>query len=229
MKQEKKRGFTIVEMLMVIAVLAVLTGIVATAASSVIHKARVRKNEALRAALQTGIATFYQQEGYWPPKKGGRLQQWASDGLDSSARGRKWSNGENIACLEADEYDELMRELVVRCLNASGNPIMDVSGYTATLQSAAKSTDKDENPKCYGQDVRTWVAKQRASDTRGSTPKSNQMTFGYSNSAKGYFRRFIISYNADSDSVTVDYARKNTGRRTSKQKYETNYYGDYDK
>ena len=48
----KNRGFTIVEMLMVVAVLAVLTGIVATAATSVIHKSRVRKNEALRAALQ---------------------------------------------------------------------------------------------------------------------------------------------------------------------------------
>ena len=226
----KKRGFTIVEMLMVIAVLAVLTGIVATAASSVIHKARVRKNEALRAALQTGIATFYQQEGYWPPNKSGQLQKWASDGLDSSARNRKWSNGENIACLETDEYDALMRALVVRCLNASGNPIMDVSGYTATLQSATKSkTDRDENPTCYGQDVRTWVAKQRASDTRGSTPKSNQMTFGYSNSEKGYFRRFVICYNADSDSVTVEYAKKNIGRRTSKAKYETNYYGDDDK
>ena len=40
MKLRKKRGFTIVEMLMVIAVLAVLTGIVATAATSVIRKSR---------------------------------------------------------------------------------------------------------------------------------------------------------------------------------------------
>ena len=54
MKLRTKRGFTIVEMLMVIAVLAVLTGIVATAATSVIRKSRERKTEALRAALQTG-------------------------------------------------------------------------------------------------------------------------------------------------------------------------------
>ena len=229
MKLRKKRGFTIVEMLMVIAVLAVLTGIVATAATSVIRKSRERKTEALRAALQTGIATYYQQEGCWPPDRNGsangKLQKWANDGLDSSARSRKWSNGGNVSNLEPDEYDELMQFLVVRCLNASGNPIMDVSGFTATLQDAAKKMDKDENPTCFGEEVRSWVAKQRA----GSGAKSNRMTFGYSNSRKGLFRRFIISYNADSDSVSVGFAQKNVRLRTDKQKYETIYDGDDDK
>ena len=114
MKLRKKRGFTIVEMLMVIAVLAVLTGIVATAATSVIRKSRVRKNEALRVALQAGIATYYQQEGYWPPDRSGKLQEWSRDGLDSSAKNRKWSDGERVANLESDEYDELVRHLVDR-------------------------------------------------------------------------------------------------------------------
>jgi prepilin-type N-terminal cleavage/methylation domain-containing protein len=66
-----RKGFTIVELLMVIAVLAVLMGIVSTAATSVIRKARTRENEALRSALQAGIATYCQQEGYWPPGKSG--------------------------------------------------------------------------------------------------------------------------------------------------------------
>ena len=235
MKLRGKRGFTIVEMLMVIAVLAVLTGIVATAATSVIRKSRERKTEALCAALQTGIATFYQQQGYWPPSRSGTLQKWADDGLESSARTRKWSNGGNVANLEPREYDELMQTLVKECLNASGNPVMDVSGFTATTQDAANKTSsdaqerKDGNPGCFGEEVRSWVAKQQAKNSRGSTPKSNQMTFGYSNSRKGHFRRFIIYYNADSDSVTVGYAKKNIVQRDKKQKYETNYYGEDDK
>ena len=234
MKLRTKRGFTIVEMLMVIAVLAVLTGIVATAATSAIHKSRVRKNEALRIALQTGIATFYQQEGYWPPNKNGKLQDWANNGLDKSARDRKWSDGEGVACLEPDEYDDLMRELVKNCLNTQKTPVMDVSGLTTTRASAVKSAkkepDNDENSRCYGEEVRSWVAKQRAKDTRGSTPKSSEMTFGYSNSEKGYFRRFIIYYNANSDSVTVGFAKKNIGKNGSdKGKYEKNYYGEDDK
>ena len=97
-----KKGFTIVEMLMVIAVLAVLMGIVSTAASSVIRKSRVRKNEALRSALQAGIATYCQQEGFWPPGKKGKLQQWADDGLDAKYR----SKGQNVAALEDDDYDD---------------------------------------------------------------------------------------------------------------------------
>ena len=207
MKQRKKRGFTIVEMLMVIAVLAVLTGIVASAASAVIHKSRVRKIEALRAALQSGIATCYQQEGHWPPGKTETLQKWATGEEHLPTR----SEGKHVAQLPDDDYDNLVRYLVVRCLNASGNPIMDVSGFTATRKSAADKKDPDGNPTCYGEEVRSWVAKQQAKDARGSAPKSSEMTFGYSKSEKGYFRRFRIIYNADSDSVTVEYAQKKSG------------------
>ena len=214
-------------MLMVIAVLAVLMGIVATAATSVIRKSRERKNEALRVALQTGIATFYQQNGYWPPSSSGQLQTWAEKGI-SSALGREWSNGVNITNLDPKEYDELMMFFVKECLNSTKNPYMDASGFTAVRASAASASDyKKELSPCFGEEVRSWVAKQRA----GSAPKSGEMTFGYSNSAKGHFRRFIIYYNTDSDSVTVGYSKKSIGARgkDKKLKYETNYSGDDDK
>lgn len=194
----KKQGFTIVEMLMVIAVLAVLIGIVATAATSVIHKARMRKNEALRSALQTGIATYYQQEGHWPPR-GGKLQHWADNGMDTS--------GQTVASLGDGDYDALMSEIVTRCLSTSDSPVMDVSGFTATKRSAAGKT-QNGLPVCYGEDVRSWVAKVKASNARASVPKDpGEMAFGYSNSSKGYFRRFVIRYNTESDSVTVGFAK----------------------
>lgn len=208
MKLGKKRGFTIVEMLMVIAVLAVLTGIVTTAATAVIRKSRVRKNEALRAALQAGIATYCQQEGYWPPGKSGTLQKWADDGLDAKYR----SKGVTVASLEESDYDELMNYIMTRCLNASGNPVMDVSGFTASRRAATSKRDSQDNlPMCYGEDVRSWVAKLRASNARGSVPKASDLAFGYSNSERGYFRRFVIYYNSESDSVTVGYAKKRNG------------------
>ena len=47
----RRRGFTIVEMLMVIAVLGILLGIVTTAASSAIRQARVKRAEAMRTVL----------------------------------------------------------------------------------------------------------------------------------------------------------------------------------
>ena len=198
MKQRKKRGFTIVEMLMVIAVLAVLMGIVSTAASSVIRKSRVRKNEALRSALQAGIATYCQQEGFWPPGKNGAIQKWSDNGLDQKDRGA------GVATLEDSEYDTLMNYLVTRCLNASGNKVMDVSGFTAVRKSATSAKDEGGLPKCSGEDVKSWVAKLKGGSTRGSAPQPNEMTFGYSSPDNGYFRRFAIKYNSESDSVTVE-------------------------
>ena len=212
----KKSGFTIVEMLMVIAVLAVLTGIVATAATSVIRKSRVRKNEALRAALQAGIATYCQQEGFWPPGESGTLQNWADDGLDAKYRNK----GVNVAPLSESDYDALMNYIVTRCLNASGNPVMDVSGFTATRRSATSKRDDDKydpyqgNPLCYGEDIRSWVAKLKASNSRSSTPNASEMVFGYSNSEKGYFRRFVIYYNSEADSVTVGYSKKESPKNS---------------
>ena len=205
MKIRKKRGFTIVEMLMVIAVLAVLVGIVSTAATAVIRKSRVRKNEALRAALQTGIATYYQREGFWPPGKNGFIQKLTTNGLDSRYK------GSGVQPINEDGYDELMSFLVVNSLNASGNRVMDVSGFTAVRKSATAAKDRDGQPKCHGEEVKSWVAKLRAGNARGSVPKASEMTFGYSNSEKGYFRRFIIYYNAQADSVTVGFQKKTDG------------------
>ncbi len=190
----RKRGFTIVELLVTIAVLGVLMGIISTAATSVIRKSRARKNEALRVALQTGIATYHAQTGYWPPK-GGRLDDWSQNGVPQGKDGY----------LSDAEYDTLMRYLMKACLNAKGNPVMDVSGFTAVRTAAVNGSkkDKDGNPSCSGEDIQTWVAKQRA----GNGPKSDQMVFGYANSERNHFRRFRIFFNTESGSVKVDFAK----------------------
>ena len=197
----KRNGFTIVEMLMVIGVLAILTGLVTVAATSAIRQARVRRADALANILQNGIATFYAQNGYWPPKKSGQLQTWAEDGLDA-----KYTNkGLHAATLEDDDYDELMYSLVRMCLDGQSSPIMDVTGFTATAKSAAQKKDPATGlPKCYGQEVRNWVTAKRAKNGRGTSLRLSEMTFGYSEKLKGYFRRFKIKYNAESDSVTVE-------------------------
>ena len=61
MTQTNKKGFTIVEMLMVIGVLAILMGIVTTAASAAIKQARSRRMVAVQGVIQAGIATYRSQ------------------------------------------------------------------------------------------------------------------------------------------------------------------------
>ena len=72
MRRARTAGFTIVEMLMVIGILAVLMGIVTTAASAAIRQARERRTEASKQIIQSGIASYLAQKNHWPPK-GGQL------------------------------------------------------------------------------------------------------------------------------------------------------------
>ena len=53
-----KKGFTIIELLMVVAILAVLLGIVTTAATASIRQARERRTQAMKQTLQNGIAAY---------------------------------------------------------------------------------------------------------------------------------------------------------------------------
>ncbi|MBQ6915329.1 MAG: type II secretion system protein, partial [Kiritimatiellae bacterium] len=61
-----KKGFTLVEMLVVIAVIGILGGIVTTAAVGAIKNGRSKRADAMCVALEQGIAAYYAQEGNWP-------------------------------------------------------------------------------------------------------------------------------------------------------------------
>ena len=61
-----KKGFTIVELLMVVAILAVLLGIVTTAATASIRQARERRTQAVKQTLQNGIAAYRARKDEWP-------------------------------------------------------------------------------------------------------------------------------------------------------------------
>lgn len=185
MRRARTAGFTIVEMLMVIGILAVLMGIVTTAASAAIRQARERRTEASKAVIQSGIASYLAQKNYWPPK-GGKLQSWADNGLDS---------GKHVDFLTADEYDDMMYELAkVSVGSKKVSPVMDFNGVVvATRTAAGKAGGR-------GQNFSEAIKKNKK---HGSTIKLNEMVFGYQEKENGRFRRYIVQYNADSDSVRV--------------------------
>ena len=96
-----KKGFTIVELLMVIAILAVLLGIVTTAATASIRQSRERQAKAMQNTLQGGIAAYRARKGKWPSK----LEDWAE----------KPPNKGTLGYLSKGDYDKVMHTL----LNAS--------------------------------------------------------------------------------------------------------------
>ncbi|MBR6733895.1 MAG: type II secretion system protein [Kiritimatiellae bacterium] len=177
-KHSRSQGFTIVEMLMVLGIIAVLLGLVTSAAMTAIRHAREKRTAASLQVIQAGIATYRSQNGEWP----GPLKGYAENGL---------SGGRRNYTLNDSEYDQVLTELVKESVNSSAaNPMMDVTGLIVSPKGGNGS---------WGVEFREAIKKQHK---HGGTIKLSNMAFGYL-SQGGKFSRFKITYNADSDHVTV--------------------------
>jgi prepilin-type N-terminal cleavage/methylation domain-containing protein len=62
-----KTAFTLIEMLVVIAIISILAGLIVTGASMAIGKGKVSRVQAERDALVTAIQSYKKQMGYYPP------------------------------------------------------------------------------------------------------------------------------------------------------------------
>ena len=183
-----KKGFTIVEMLMVVGVLAVLMGIVTTAATASIRQARERRLQAAKQVLQSGIATYYAQKDEWP----GKLDSWSDNG----------SQNGKIGYLSNSDYDEVVKDLLKESVGkSSANPMLDVTTLSVMPKS---SSDGRQNCREFRQAV-------KKNQKHGKALGINEMTIVYqaprgnegADCVEGRYYRFIIQYNAEADSVTV--------------------------
>ena len=171
------RGFTIVELIMVIGILGVLMGIVTTAAASSIRQARDNKAKALCTVVQQGLATYYAQKGEWPI---------ATDNLSGDP------DDENIHTFEASDVKRMVYELVKEAHD--GNPMMDISMLFVSDKSG------EENDKNYGMDFMDAIHGTKKNPAKMS---ASQMNFGYAETNHGYFRRFKITYSIPTDEMKV--------------------------
>ena len=183
----KNKGFTIVELLMVIGVIAVLMSIVTTAASESIKASRARRRDALFTLVQSGLAAYYAQNDKWPKfdpeshKKGNHKKSGSND-ID-----------ENQYDLDASEVRECIKEVIMSV--KTGNPLLDVSGLWVSRSRGDKSGGEG-----VGLDFLTAI--------RGSRKNAKKMTlsdmyFGYPDESSGRFIRFGIGYSISTDQMTV--------------------------
>ncbi len=171
-----RRGFTIIELVMVIAILGILLGIVTTAAVGAIRQARVRKADACCATVEAGLATYYAQKGEWP---GG--------GIDFSSDGDTYTLAES-------EFQEMMRDIMKEY--KKGNPCLDISGLFVSRYSGAAGT------KNIGMDFTTAIRGTKK-DKNGQRMKVNEMHFGYPEANHGWFRNFRVVYSIPTDQIKV--------------------------
>ena len=196
-----KKGFTIVELMMVIGIIAVLMGIITTAASSSVKASRTRKADALCKLVQTGLATYYEQKGEWPWGNGlppGNQDDGAGNSKDP----------DNIV-LSAAQVRQCVKAMVDEAKR--GNPVMDISGLFVSRDpgelsggSGAKGQSAQPMKRSYGLD---FIQAIRGTKQSPEKMKSGQMYFGYPDPETGYFLRFKMVYSIPSDSVIVSKQR----------------------
>ena len=179
-----RKGFTIVELLMVIGVIAILMGIITTAASSSMKAARTRKADVLCSAVQAGLAVYYEQKGEWPVSISPTGNQETGAGNQRNPDSIELTGVQVRACVKA-LVDEAKQN----------NPMMDISGLFVSRQSGERGSGA-----AYGLDFMAAIRGTRKSQKK---MKTGEMYFGYPESSHGWFRRFKMVYSVPGDTITV--------------------------
>lgn len=188
-----KKGFTIVELLMVIGIIAVLMGIVTTAASESMKASRSRRADALCTLVQSGLAVYYAQNDEWPVSlrnKGGSNQEGNANYSD-----------ENVYVLSASEVRQCVKALVDEA--KKGNPIIDVSGLWVS-RSPGELRGSNVDRGAVGLDFMSAI---RGTKQHPKQMKSGEMYFGYPDPETGAFLRFKMVYSITTDQLKVSKQR----------------------
>ena len=194
-----KRGFTIIELMLVVGILAILITIVVVAASGVQKASREKRAIAMASALEQALGAYYAQEGSWP----------------NTIENKTKSMTEDAYTFTASETDTIFREVVGKAFGkGSGQKSMliDATGLyvintTRTGNGGKGCNDNHGKPGTPG-----YCGNQRCQpglDFSEAVKKGNrhvslsQMSFGYPGKENGKFCRYKITYNGKTDSVTV--------------------------
>ena len=179
-----KRGFTIIELLTAVAIIAVLLTIVVTASAGAIRSARLNRAQAMSRALEQGINAYYAQNNKWP----GAIE---TRGVNESAE---------TVTFSSQEEDKIFQEVVGAGFGKS-------SGVKSMLVDAsalfvARSSRLGNGGKRHVGGVDFMMAANRNSKFYINF---SDMAFGYQDPEYGNFCRFHVTYFPKTDMVSVTY------------------------
>lgn len=173
-----KRGFTIVEMLIVISVIGVLMGLVTTAARNSIRDARDRRRLSMAAVLEAGMETYRaKNKDKWP------------DTLERIVEAGNFDTDTEWYELSESEVDSCLREIVKHSTEKK-NPVMDVTGLFVAPSGAERGMDFN-------------AARKGTSKRNTRKIGVSQMVFGYPAKNDGKFVRYRMKYSIPGDTVKV--------------------------
>lgn len=186
MNARVRAGFTLIEMMMVVAIIGILAGLVFSGVFGSFGTSREASVDALRLSILNGINTYRVDHERWPPKDG-KLQKWEDSGIPS---------GKSVDYLTDSDYDAMMRVIVKDCVRKGSAAVMDPNPLIVATPKGA-----DSQRSTSGQFFSEAVKKSKR---HGATLKISDMTFGYAEPRTGLFCRFKVAYNAQTKSVTVE-------------------------
>lgn len=194
-----KRGFTIVELLVVVAIIGILLGIITTAVTGSMKTARRRRADAMCKAFEQAIATYHVQEGKWP----GAIETKAENISDKP----KYT-------FTASEGDGILSEIVGKSVGENASrPLIDVSAMFVADKGSVRGdgcfdnhsdkTSASGRKPSYCGDQHCIAGMDYMEAVRKGKPGNGNMAFGWQGVQNGKFCRFWITYNAMTDSVSV--------------------------
>ena len=198
-----RRGFTIVELLIVIAIIGILGTIVTTGALGALKNARAKRCEGMRVALEQGLNAYYSQEGKWPKT----IVDKAAGGIDT-----------DTYLFSADECDKILQEVVGKGFGKYGKKsvLVDATGLFVARKNSLGNGGKGcydnhrdnstEGRKtyCAGRGCINGVEFSVATARSGKHHiRFQDMSFGFQGPNEGKFCRFWVQYNGKTDSVRV--------------------------
>ncbi len=186
-----RKAFTIVELMMVVAIIGILLGIVTTAASSSIKQARTHKANTCCKIVEQGIATYYAQKGHWPGSVGEKIKN-GSLGTRSNEEGTDNQSNTDKYVLNNTEVNDMMRALIQEW-KQNNNPVMDFSGLFVARKAGGP------NDRVRGLDFMDAIRGTKQSKKKMVV---SEMHFGYPDN-DGFFRSFKIVYSIPTDEMKV--------------------------